>query len=79
MPEPVGQPPRIATPADLGRAIRARRKALGLTQEDVAAQVGVSRITVGAVENGKDTAHVGIVLQICRDLGLHLSLGEPSA
>ena len=77
MPEHDGQRPRISTPGDLGRAIRARRKALGLTQEDVAAQVGVSRITVGAVENGKDTAHVGIVLQICRDLGLHLSLAEP--
>lgn len=65
---------RIKDPADLGQAIRQRRKVLGLTQEDVAAQVGVARITVSAVENGKETAQIGLVLQICRDLGLHIDV-----
>lgn len=62
---------------DLGQAIRRRRKALKLTQEDVAAQVGVARITVSAIENGKDTAQIGLVLQICRDLGLKVLIGTP--
>ncbi|MCW1918039.1 helix-turn-helix domain-containing protein [Rhodobacter sp. KR11] len=57
----------------LGALIRTRRKALGLRQADVAAQSGVSVPTVGAIEAGKATAHVGLVLQICRDLGLRLS------
>lgn len=59
----------------LGHAIRARRLALNLRQEDVAAQSGVSIPTVSAIENGKATAHIGLVLQICRDLGLHLTVG----
>ncbi|MXN20371.1 helix-turn-helix domain-containing protein [Pseudooceanicola sp. GBMRC 2024] len=68
---------RILNAHDLGQAIRRRRKALGLTQEDVAAQVGIARITVGAIENGKETAHIGLVLQVCRDLGLPLMTEGP--
>ena len=65
---------KIKLPRDLGQAIRVRRKALGFTQDDLAAQVCVSRATVGAVENGKDTAQVGICLQLCADLGLLLTI-----
>jgi y4mF family transcriptional regulator len=65
----------LHTPADLGRAIRDRRLALGLTQADVAMQSGVSTPTVSAIENGKETARIGLVLQICRDLGLQLTAG----
>ncbi len=65
----------LQTPADLGRAIRDRRLALGLTQADVAMQSGVSTPTVSAIENGKETARIGLVLQICRDLGLQLTAG----
>lgn len=61
------------TPADLGHAIRERRIALGLTQAEVAMQSGVSTPTVSAIENGKETARIGLVLQICRDLGLQLT------
>jgi y4mF family transcriptional regulator len=62
----------ITTPLDLGAAIRARRKALGLRQSDVALQSGVTLATVSAIENGKANARLGLVLQICRDLGLRL-------
>ncbi|WP_146287855.1 helix-turn-helix transcriptional regulator [Gemmobacter aquaticus] len=65
----------LQTPADLGRAIRDRRLALGLTQADVAMQSGVSTPTVSAIENGKETARIGLVMQICRDLGLQLTAG----
>ena len=68
-------PRRVRTPEEIGAAIRARRKALGLTQEDVAAQTGLSRPTVGAIEGGKDTAQIGIVLQVCADLGLEIRIG----
>lgn len=63
----------IKNARDLGLAIRLRRKALGMTQEYVAAQIGIARVTVGAIENGKETAQVGIVLQICADLGMNLA------
>lgn len=62
----------IETPLDLGSALRARRKALGLRQSDVALQSGVTLATVSAIENGKENARIGLVLQICRDLGLRL-------
>lgn len=68
--------PTIDDPASLGRAIRERRLALGLRQEDVAAQSGVSIPTVSAIENGKATAQIGLVLQICRDLGLRLTVSS---
>lgn len=65
----------IHTAADLGRAIRARRLELGLQQTDLAMQSGVSTPTVSAIENGKETARVGLVLQLCRDLGIQLTAG----
>ena len=74
-----GETTRVVEAHDLGQAIRRRRKALGLTQEDVAAQVGIARITLSAIENGKETAHLGLVLQVCRDLGLHLTITDPGA
>ena len=63
----------ISGTESLGRAIRARRLALGLRQSDVAMQSGVSAPTISAIENGKETARVGLVLQICQDLGLRLT------
>lgn len=69
-------PHLLQSPIDLGRAIRERRLALGLTQAEVAMQSGVSAPTVSAIENGKETARIGLVLQICRDLGLQLRAGD---
>lgn len=66
----------IDDPTTLGRAIRERRLALNLRQEDVAAQSGVSIPTVSAIENGKATAQIGLVLQICRDLGLRITVSS---
>ena len=64
----------ISTVAELGQAIRARRQALGLHQAEAAMQSGVSAATFSAIENGKETARIGLVLQICRDLGLQITL-----
>jgi len=35
-------------------------------------QSGISVPTVSAIENGKPTAQIGLVLQVCKDLGLKL-------
>ncbi len=37
-------------------------------------QAGVSVATISAIENGKATAQISIVLDLCRDLGLRLSV-----
>jgi y4mF family transcriptional regulator len=64
------------TPAELGAAIRARRRALHITQDDLATSIGVSRRVIGQLENGKETAHVGIVLRTARAVGLNVGV-EP--
>lgn len=66
----------FSSAADLGRIIRARRNALDLLQRDVAMQSGVSVATISAIENGKDTARIGLVLQVCKDLGIRCSAGD---
>lgn len=63
-------------PADLGAAIRERRRQLGLTQDELAASIGVSRRVIGQMENGKETVHVGIVLRAARAVGLEVGV-EP--
>lgn len=64
----------VTTPARIGSAIRRRRKALRMTQEDLAMSSGISAATVGAIENGKESARLGLVLQLCRDLGIRLRI-----
>lgn len=63
-------------PADLGAAIRRRRRQLRITQDGLAASIGVSRRVIGQMENGKETVHVGIVLRAARAVGLDVGV-EP--
>ena len=67
----------ITDPQSLGVAIRRSRKALKITQEDLSLQTGISRTTIRAIEHGKDTAQIGLVLQLCRDLGLTVQVDAP--
>ncbi|MGN6277053.1 MAG: helix-turn-helix transcriptional regulator [Solirubrobacterales bacterium] len=62
--------------ADLGAAIRRQRRQLGITQDELAASIGVSRRVIGQLENGKETVHVGIVLRAARAVGLDVGV-EP--
>lgn len=71
---PQAIPSTVQTAADLGKVIRDKRMELGLLQADVAMQSGVSTPTVSAIENGKETARIGLVLQLCRDLGIRLTV-----
>jgi y4mF family transcriptional regulator len=70
------------SPPELGVAIRERRGELGLTQDDLAASIGVSRKVIGELERGKRTVHVDIVLRAARAVGLNVGVeprGERSA
>ena len=60
----------LASPAELGRAVRAARLARRLTQEDVAGRAKVSRKFVNQVEEGKASAHLGKVLTVLMSAGL---------
>ncbi|NQW15230.1 MAG: helix-turn-helix transcriptional regulator [Rhodobacter sp.] len=67
----------ITDAASLGTVLRRTRKALGITQETLSLQTGISRPTIRSIEQGKETAHLGLVLQICRDLGVTLEVKPP--
>jgi HTH-type transcriptional regulator / antitoxin HipB len=65
-----------SSPAELGPAIRRQRRRLSITQDDLAASIGVSRRVISQMENGKETVHVGIVLRSARAVGLNVGV-EP--
>ncbi len=65
---------RIQTPEQLGRAIRARRRELHLTQQTVADLIAVNRVVVGQIEHGKSTVQLRIVLLVVQILGMDFEL-----
>lgn len=68
----MNEPIDVGTPEALGRTIRARRRALGLTQSELAAAAATSLRFVSEVERGKPTARLAGVLRLLAALGLDL-------
>ena len=68
-------------PERLANKIKQRRGELGLTQGELAEQVGVTRKTVNTVENGVFVPSTILALKLARALGRSVeqlfSLGEP--
>ena len=50
--------------------IRALRKALGLSQEELAKACGVSRQTINAIENNKYDPTLALAFQFAKSLGI---------
>lgn len=70
--------PNAATAAirdapDLGAAIRAARRARGLTQAELAKRSGVGRQWLVAVEGGHPRAELGLLISVLNELGLELA------
>ena len=65
---------RIQSPEQLGRAIRARRRELHLTQQTVADLPGINRVVVIQLEHGKSTVQLRIVLLIVQVLSMDIEL-----
>ncbi len=55
--------------AELGNRIREARESKGLTQAELAGQVGVSRKTVNTVENGVFVPSTIVALKLATALG----------
>ena len=66
---------KVHSPADLGSAVRKRRKEDGLTLVDAAALCGVGYRFLSDLENGKPTAELGKTLQVLAALGLEIRVG----
>lgn len=65
---------RIATAADIGTAVRKKRKEDGLTLADAAALCDVGYRFMSDLENGKKTVQVGKVLKVLAALGLNMTI-----
>ena len=50
-------------------SIHARRKALGLSQQELAKRCGVSRQTINAIENNKYDPTLALAFALARELG----------
>ena len=55
---------------DMKNNIRSRRKALGLSQEELAKRCGVSRQTVNAIENDKYDPTLSLAFALAKELQL---------
>lgn len=65
---------KAVTVADIGTAVRKKRKEDGLTLADAAALCGVGYRFLSDLENGKATVQVGKVLQVLMALGLDVTI-----
>jgi HTH-type transcriptional regulator/antitoxin HipB len=59
----------------IGRALRDRRRELGLTQEELADLAAVSVRFLGDLERGKPTVRFDRLLAVARTLGLTITAG----
>lgn len=62
----------IQTPDELAVAIRERRRELGLSQQQLADRLGVSRQWIVGLEGGRPRAELGLVLRALRSLDLRV-------
>ena len=70
------QPTPIRLPAQLGDILRSARNRRGLTQADIATQLGVSTQAVSRLERNAGKASVERIHTLCQVLGLDLLLAE---
>ncbi len=68
------EPTIVDDVASLGKLLRAARKEQGLTQQEFADIAGVGVRFLSDLERGKETAEVGLVLQVLHDAGYELLL-----
>lgn len=61
---------RVTEGSVLGAALRARRKKLGYTQEELADMLGFSPRLVGEIERGRGTVGIDKVLSFAAALGV---------
>lgn len=63
----------------LGQQVRAARRTVGLTQQDLADACGVGRRFISELEAGKPTARLGLALNVIQNLGLKLRIEKRDA
>ena len=66
----------ITTSTQVGATLAARRKQLELTQEKVAARVGLSQNRLSVLESRPETLTVEQLIALLNVLGLEMRIGE---
>ena len=61
----------------IGKLIKHTRQALGMRQDELASVAGLSTRSLSNIENGKDSAHLGLVLNPLSALGITMALTPP--
>jgi len=64
-------------PEELGRLVKKERKAMGLTQAELALTSGTGMRFISDLENGKPTCQIGKTLTVMKTLGMRLTLCSP--
>ena len=69
---------QIQKPSDLARLVKTRRQAHGLTQQEVADDVGITRQSLARIERGHGGVSFDTVLRILEKLDIHLEAATNS-
>ena len=64
----------VRTAEEFAEVVLARRRALGLTQEELAGVIGVHRAFVSQFERGKRSVRFDLALRLVQALGLDIDL-----
>jgi len=67
----------VKNPGELGRVVRAVRRSQSLRQDDLAAMVGSSHVSLMNIERGKEGVSLGRVMQVLHELGIRVRLDVP--
>jgi HTH-type transcriptional regulator / antitoxin HipB len=75
----VAAPSVVRSPQALGQVLARLRYQHGLTQEELAEALGVSRRYLSEIENGKQNLFATRLFELLRELGVHLEVVPDSA
>ena len=64
---------RLRSPADVGLAVQQARLARGLSQTELAKELGVTQSAISEIETGSGTIYLRRLLGIARATGLELT------
>lgn len=64
---------RLRAPADFGMAVQQARLSRGLSQAQLAAELGIVQSAISEIESGKSTIYMRRLLSIARATGLEFA------
>ena len=70
---------KITRPEDVGGLIKGYRQEHGLSQSALAKRLQTSQKWISQIENGKPTAHFGLVLRALNELGFAVSIDKKAS